>query len=150
MSIKLKSFCSDGIKSLSLIDKLEILAAANPIIMLLAKVNFGNDKSSHNICKMSDQRYTTVYIDGYWFNLDSESALTKLQKTKMDDLKRICTELKHYVTLPEQLLLITHILNGGKPIRDYDYKPSDILKKGVTIASIKKDLRKKSEFVMEN
>jgi hypothetical protein len=153
MEFKLKTYATDGIDSLSLKDKLEILASKSPVMTIILKVNFNPDNpSSHNIYQDElESGNTKVYSDGEWVELNTNYVMHKVIKSKIIDLVMIFCELKAYLRDKTRIKLEKYFSGAYADfqVRKCDREPASILKKDMTIAFIKKDLHRRSEGYIE-
>ena len=164
MSIYIKTYATDGIDSLTTLDKLEIFASDCPLTEIFVKVNFNaKNPSSHNIYgKYDNQEYCKVYENGRWVKRKSLDVVSKVLDAKIVDLKMILAELKDYINDDTKIMMENYIEHrcADKKLRATNVDPLSILKKGVTIESIQSDkkaprnaalaVRKKSSIKVTN
>ena len=140
MSIYIKTYATDGIDSLTTLDKLEIFASVCPLMEIFVKVNFNaKNPSSHNIYnKYDDQEYCKVYENGRWVKRKSLDVMDKVLDAKIFDLKTILAELKDYINDDTKIMIANYIEHdcADEKLRTSNVDPRSILKKGITIESI--------------
>jgi len=144
MDINIKSYATDGIDSLSLEDKLKILGAADPFRMILLKVNLNkNNVSGHNVyLEQLDKKTCQVYQNGEWIEQNTNTVIGKLTRAKIIDMIAIYGELRDYLRNKSRCKFECYLMNCCLgvtlvPIRKYDREPLSILKKGITLDTIK-------------
>lgn len=134
------SFIEDGIESLTVKDKLDILCSSNPINCIIKKVNCLNP-AHHNIFLMDINSPIVEIFDGEKIiQVDTDIALCMMADTKVKDVQTIVNQLKKYLK-KSFVTKICAYLNGGCNIEPFfrtnDCEYEDILKKGTSIVDIR-------------
>lgn len=145
MSLKIKSFGTEGISNLSILDKLEVLASKCPLTTLLLKTNYNpNDESCHNIYdKNMNSDKCKIYVEGKWIEVNAEEATKVLLVAKRKDIHNIYCQLKPYLKDITIRLIEDYQKNwlGSIPIRTENSIATSILKDGISIEDVEKDMK---------
>jgi len=145
MSLEIKSFGTEGISNLSLMDKLEVLASKCPLMTLLSKTNYNsNDPSCHNIYdKDTNSDECKIYVEGKWIEVNAEEATKALLVAKRKDINDMYCQLKPYLKDITIQLIEDYQKNwlGCIPIRTVNSIATSILKDGVSIEEIERNLK---------
>lgn len=145
MSLEIKSFGTEGISNLSLLDKLEVLASKCPLMALLSKTNYNpNAPSCHNI-QYDDIKSDKckIYMEGEWIEKGIDEAMETLWFAKKIDLVCIYYQLKPYLKDVTIRLFEEYQKNslGNTPIRNKNSVATSILKNGLSLEDIEKDMK---------
>lgn len=99
-TINIFPFGEDGVESLTIEDKLDILLSNQGLIIeIICKVNFDPDKPSHHNMYISDIKspYGVVYNGEKWSTVRYPNIVHTLVEAKKVDLEKILEEMKEYL-----------------------------------------------------